>query len=501
MKVLSVSLIGFLYFVCAATGVQGSQPKHEPRHYVVLCSQGLTKPQKEQALIEFQKFVAGGGGQKAAADKGMVPGDTITIYDASTLNEIASELTIPLSARTGALQLNSGQSAVSNFREFLRRPENTNAVVNVPSLVQSWREKIASTNAAILLIGSPLYHDDVDAHDMRRGWPSDGFFTMDRASSVFSTSDRNEALQGNKIYFCMLDNDIWGTPSKESHREMIKRFWALYFNQCGGHLVSFQTDIPTAFQNLLRNDLQDVVSLESLKIDPADKTMELRTTKFNLIGTKVTTNNVPSHSNIISDANAITGPSASNSPIAASSPAPTTIPFPAPTAPELDLSSVEWSWLTSDDSQVYRTKHPGPKSLPPTGMCLVGLRWGTGQNPPDTDLDLHVKMKGNPQELFWGRQQTPEGQHFKDFTNPDAKNGFEIVVMNVPVNPKDLDVWINTYKGKSPKGFSGEVRVLYSGHRMSYPFTISGNHGTKGDDSPSREQNRAWVRIPTEIPN
>ncbi len=499
MQSFSAFTISLILATFLTNGLQAAQPKHDPRHFVIFCSPDLTKPQKEQVLVEFQKFVAGGGGQKAIANKGMLPSDTIVLYDASTLDQIVPELTIPASARTGALQLNSAVSAVSNLRDFLKRPQDPNAITKVPALVESWREKIPYTNAEILLIGSPLYHDDVEAHDMRKGWPSDGFLTQDHATSVFSTLDRKATLQDNKIYFCILNDDCWGTPSKESHREMIRRFWSLYFNECGGHLLSFQTDIPTAFQDLLRNDLQDIVALDSLKADTSDKSMELRTTKINLTATNETTTNVASHTNVITNTNEAASSSlVSNPPIVSTA---TPAPTPTPTPPTLDLGSVEWSWLTNDDAQDYRAKHPGPKSLPPIGMCLVGLRWGTDQNPPDADLDLHVKMKGAAQELYWGRQQTPEGQHFKDFTNPDAKNGFEIVVMNVPVNPRDLDVWINTYKGKSSKGFSGEVRVLYSGHLMSYPFTISGNHGTKGDDSPSREQNRAWVRIPTEIPN
>lgn len=493
MKSLRFYSLLLAFSVDCISSLFAAKPKHEPRHFVVFVSPSLTKPQKEQVLIEFQKFVAGGGGQKAAEDNGMIPGDTIAVFNASNLNQIAPELCIPASARTGSLQLNSGQASVAALRDFLKKSDDTNSVVNLPALAESWHEKIPYPNATVLLIGSPLYHDDVDAHDMRKGWPSDGFFSQGRATSVFSTLDRKEAMKGGRVYYCIVDDDVWGTPSKQSHREMIRRFWSLYLNQCGGHLLSFQADIPTAFKGLLRSDLQDIAAQDSLKVDESDKTMELRTARINLTATNETTTTVGQHSNILTNSNDL----------AASPPSPTPTPAPTPSATPIppDLSSIEYSWLTTDDAVAYREKHPGPKSLPPIGMCLVGLRWNTDQNPPETDLDLHVKMKGAPQELFWGRQQTPEGQHFKDLTNPEAKNGFEIVILNVPVNPKDLEVWVNTYKGKSEKGFSGEVRVIYSGHLMSYPFTIPGKHGTKGDASPSRDQDRAWVRIPTEIPN
>jgi hypothetical protein len=498
MKTLLFRIVQVVLISACSSSLMAAKPKHEPRHFVVFCSPGLTKPQKEQVLIEFQKFVAGGGGQKAAEDKGMIPGDTISVFDAATLKQIAPELCIPASARTGSLQLNSAQASVAAFRDFLKKSDGTNAVVNLPALVGSWHEKIPYTDATVLLIGSPLYHDDVDARDMRKGWPSDGFFKQAHDTSVFSTLDRKEALKDGRVYYCIGDDDVWGTPSKQSHREMIRRFWSLYLNQCGGHLQSFQADIPTAFKGLLRTDLQDIVAQDSLRVDESDKTVELRTARINLTATNETTTTVGQHSNLLTNSSDPAQPSPTPFPAPTATPTPTPDPTPAP---QLDLSSVEWSWLTTDDAVAYREKHPGPKSLPPIGMCLVGLRWNTDQNPPGSDLDLHVKMKGAPQELFWGRQQTPEGQHFKDFSNPDAKNGFEIVILNVPVNPKDLDVWVNTYKGTSEKGFSGEVRVLYSGHLMSYPFLVPGKHGTKGDVSPSREQDRAWVKIPTEIPN
>jgi hypothetical protein len=498
MKFTFIGILRLTLIAACTSSLFAAKPKHAPRHFLVFCSPGLPKSQKEQVLIEFQKFVAGGGGQKAVEDKGMLPGDTIAVFNAANLKQIAPELCIPASSRTGSLQLNSAQASVAAFRDFLKNSDDTNAVVNLPTLVQSWREKIPYTNANVLLIGSPLYHDDVEGHDMRKGWPSDGFFNQGRDTSVFSTQDRKEALKDGRVCFCIVDDDVWGTPSKQSHREMIRRFWSLYLNQCGGHLLSFQADIPTAFKGLLRTDLQDIVYQDSLKVDESEKAMELRTARINLTATNETTTTVGQHSSVLTTSNeAAATPSPSPTP----SPLPTPTPAPSPAAEPPDLSSIEYSWLTTDNAVAYREKHPGPKSLPPIGMCLVGLRWNTEQNPPDTDLDLHVKMKGVPQELYWGKQQTPEGQHFKDLTNPEAKNGFEIVILNVPVNPKELEVWVNTYKGRSDKGFSGEVRVIYSGHLMSYPFTISGQHGTKGDASPSREQDRAWVRIPTEIPN
>lgn len=499
MKFTFIGVLRFALFAAFTSSLFAAKPKHDPRHFVVFCTPALSKPQKEQVLIEFQKFVAGGGGQKAVEDKGMVPGDTIAVFNAANLNQIAPELAIPASARTGSLQLNSAQASVAALRDFLKKSDDTNAVVNLPSLVQSWHEKIPYTNASVLLIGSPLYHDDVEARDMRKGWPSDGFFNQGHDTSAFSTLGRKEALKDGRIYYCIVDDDIWGTPSKQSHREMIRRFWSLYLSGCGGHLLSFQADIPTAFMGLLRKDLQDIAAQDSLKVDESDKTMELRTARINLSATNETTTTVGQHSSILTNSNEPATPTPTSTPSPTPSPTPTPTPSATPVPP--DLSSIEYSWLTTDDAVVYKEKHPGPKSLPPIGMCLVGLRWNTDQNPPDTDLDLHVKMKGAAEELNWGRQQTPEGQHFKDLTNPDAKNGFEIVILNVPVNPKDLEVWVNTYKGKSPKGFSGEVRVIYSGHLMSYPFTISGQHGTRGDASPTREQDRAWVRIPTEIPN
>jgi hypothetical protein len=435
---------------------RASDPKPQPRNFAVFVSPALTKPQKEQVLIEFERFAAGGGSQKASAQKGMIPGDTIRLYDASTLDNIGTELAIPPSARTPALQLGAANDLVGKFRDFLKKPDATNAVVNLPRLVESFREKVPNPNTEVLLIGTPLYHDDVDAHDMRRGWPSDGYFTQDHSVTVFSTLGRDGMLRENKVRYCALPDDVWATDNKGSHQEMTRRFWALYLNQCGGHLVSFQTDIPTAFQSLVNPDLQDISQLNSYKSDPNDRQMEIRSTKTEL-------HQQPAHSRA-----------------------------------SINIDKPEFLWLTLD-AAAYRSINPGPSVLPAKGLSKIGLTWSTLDNPKDTDLDLHVRLHGNSEDLNWQNKKSSFGTHAKDFTtDKNANKGFEYAQITNVGSPSDLDIWVNVYDGKSPTGFTGEVRLLFEGKLFSYPFKISGKEGTHGAESPYRTENSAWVHIPTE---
>ena len=455
-----------LSFICIFSGrhLVGAEVTNG-RNFVIFCTSALSEADRNQVFLEFQKFVSGGGGPKADPAKGMVPGDSIQLFNASNLKEIGTQFVIPEASRTAALQRGAAADIIGKFGKFLKESKLSDTPVDLPRIVTCFREKVIGQNTEVLLIGSPLYHDDVAAHDMREAWLSDAYFTQDPSVTVFSTLARNGSLRNSGVRFCTLSDDIWRTENKGSHQEMIRRFWALYISQCGGKLLSFQTDIPVAFHTLVVRDLPDLVLTNAYKLNANDKQMELRRSQT-VINPAVSTRN---DSNSANQTVLVSG---------------TTI----------DLSSAEFSWLTGD-AKAFRKIHPGPQALPEKGKVLIGLVWDTKNNPRDTDLDLHVREPGSKQELAYNSTCTPLGRHFKDFSNAKANHGFELVDIDVPANPKNLEIWVNAYAGHSKSGFTGEVRILFAGKLYSYPIAIKANEGNKGIESPSRDKNPTWVQV------
>jgi len=454
-----------LSLLCVLSSSCHSSEAPSGRNFVIFCSSALNEADRHQVYNDLQKFVAGGGGQKANPAMGMIPGDSIQLFDACSLKEIGSHFVLPTTAKTSALQLGSAKDLVGKFGKFLKETKPEDSPVDLPKIVSSFREKIVAHNAEVLLIGSPLYHDDVAAHDMREGWLSDGYFTQEPSVTVFSTTARNGALRNSGIRFCTLSDNIWKTENKGSHQEMVRRFWGLYINQCGGRLLSFQTDISTAFHSLVVSDLPDLTESNAYKINPDDKQMEVRSSRT-ILKPKVT---AAEKANVATQA---VGGSESL----------------------IDLSSAEFSWLTGD-ARAYRSIHPGPRDLPKKGKVLVGLVWDTSKNPQDTDLDLHVREPGSKLELAFNSTKSPLGRHFKDFTNAKASHGFELVDIDIATNPKELEIWVNAYSGRSKSGFSGEVRILFAGKLYTYPVAIKATEGSNGIEKPSRDKDPAWVKV------
>lgn len=458
-------LFRLLALLCICSSNCHSAPPPSGRNFVIFCSSSLSEADRNQVFIDLQKFVAGGGGQKADPAKGMVPGDSIQLFNARSLKEIGAHFVLPPAAKTPALQFSAAKDLVGKFGKFLKETKPEDSPVDLPKIVSSFREKVVAQKAEVLLIGSPLYHDDVAAHDMREGWLSDGYFTQEPSVTVFSTTARNGALRNSGIRFCTLSDDIWKTENKGSHQEMVRRFWGLYINQCGGKLLSFQTDISTAFHALVVGDLPDITEANAYKINPDDKQMEVRSSRT-ILKPKVTT---AEEGNIATQA--VVGSESL-----------------------IDLSSVEFSWLTGD-AQAYRRIHPGPKDLPNKGKVLIGLVWDTTKNPQGTDLDLHVREPGSKLDLAFNMTKSPLGRHFKDFSNANASHGFELVDIDVATHPKDLEIWVNLYGGHSKSGFSGEVRILFAGKLYTYPVTFKATEGTNGIEKPSRDKDSAWVQV------
>ena len=451
------------------THAESSQPA--PNNYVIFCSPGLSKEQKKLVALEFQKIIAGGSGKGNDPQSGMKPGDTLQVFNASNL-ALLGELRMPESARTANLQFKAGADLVKGFFDFLKIDNATDIPAKIPSLVSSFKEKVRAKDAKVLIIGTPLYFDDVTAHDMRKGWLSDGYFQQQEDVTVFSTLNKEKNLRGCTFRFCtLLGDENYGTKNKGSHKDKVKRFWALYFNQCGGKLVSFQSDIPTGFQTLLKDDLEEF----TYSVNKNDKRMMLVTSETEL--SPGDTTKIPVGEGInITQVDGINNVSTS-------------------TNQTISMSGDDLSWITADPQNYNKTHSNGDVGQTQTAT-RVALTWPTGGENADQDLDLYVRSKNSTEELCYKLNQSKDGKYTKDFpANSKAKFGFEIVDLNSNVEPANLQIWVNAYSGKPKVEFTGEVRVLHRGKLTVYPVKINAKSGNQGADSNNRNRSKYWIDV------
>jgi hypothetical protein len=136
-----------------------------------------------------------------------------------------------------------------------------------------------------------------------------------------------------------------------------------------------------------------------------------------------------------------------------------------------------------------------PKELPVKDTMRIGLIWNTSDSSNDVDLDLYVRPAPTSQELSFRNTKSAEGIHYKDFSDPRASHGFELVDLSVPVKPESISVWVNVFKGQSEKGFTGELRVLYANCLRVIPVRIPATKGNQGVDGPKREGSPYWSKV------
>lgn len=443
-------------------------PNGMAANYVIFCSPGLNKIHKNTIALEFQKFVSGGSGKPNEPQVGMKPGDSIQVFDASSMMQIGPETIIPPNARTATLQYQAAADLVRAFLGFLRDETLEAKPLNVPKLVSSYKENVSSSDAKVLIIASPLYYDDVPAHDMREGWLSDGYFGQPPSVTVFSVQHKEKNLRGNTFRICTtLQDQDYGTDNKNAHKDMVRRFWAIYFNKCGGSLVSFQSDIPTAFRSLTREDLDGIPH----DFNPDDTEMVVRRSQTELHKVQVekqpvsdvTYTEVSRSEELISKAAQVQGGK---------------------------------DWISADPTRFNKENEDISALQGFQWKTRIALKWSTDGDFKDVDLDLYVRPRESSHELHFHKTESPEGIHLKDFpADSIAKYGFEIVDLKSSVDPGDLQIWVNAHSGSSSKGFEGEVRILHEGKLAAYPFHIKATTGNKGREANNRNRSSFWASI------
>ncbi len=110
----------------------------------------------------------------------------------------------------------------------------------------------------------------------------------------------------------------------------------------------------------------------------------------------------------------------------------------------------------------------------------IGLSWDC----PDCDLDLYARPFMGTQVLYFGRSETAEGRHWKDFVrSPKSSNGYETIDFTVPVDLNALQIAVNFYGGSAPNGVRCELRLSTGGQTYAHRFTLNARSGNNGGDT------------------
>ncbi|HLH55873.1 MAG TPA: hypothetical protein VKY92_19890 [Verrucomicrobiae bacterium] len=134
-----------------------------------------------------------------------------------------------------------------------------------------------------------------------------------------------------------------------------------------------------------------------------------------------------------------------------------------------------------------------PAQGPPSvlvGPLKIGIRWKD-----NIDLDLYSSPRPGAQTLFFQHTRSPEGYYYKDHRSSPGRE-FEFIEFETPVDARQVDAFVNFYKGNRPGGPRGEVRIEFDNKIYSAGFVISSSEGNRGRTGPSQED--CWTRIPVQ---
>jgi len=121
-------------------------------------------------------------------------------------------------------------------------------------------------------------------------------------------------------------------------------------------------------------------------------------------------------------------------------------------------------WLTRD--RVSEVSQTPPGTL--VGPMKIGIRWKD-----NIDVDLYAAPRPDGETLFFQHTRSPEGYYYKDHRSSPGKE-YEFVEFERPVDAREVEAFINFYKGRCPGGPGGEVRIEFDGRIYGAPFSISG---------------------------
>jgi hypothetical protein len=141
-------------------------------------------------------------------------------------------------------------------------------------------------------------------------------------------------------------------------------------------------------------------------------------------------------------------------------------------------------WLTRD------TLPEGAQTPPSTmvGPMKIGIRWKER-----IDLDLYATPRPGTETLFFQHVRSPEGYYFKDHRSSPGRE-YEFIEFESSVDVREVEAFINFYKGSCPGGARGEVRIEFDGRIYGCPFFIPADQGNLGRSGSSQQE--FWTPIP-----
>jgi hypothetical protein len=124
------------------------------------------------------------------------------------------------------------------------------------------------------------------------------------------------------------------------------------------------------------------------------------------------------------------------------------------------------------------------------GPMKIGIRWKN-----NIDLDLYATPRQGAETLFFEHSRSPEGYYYKDHRSSPGRE-YEFIEFEAPVDAREVEAFVNFYKGSCPHGPRGEVRIEFDGKIYSAPFSIPASEGNRGRSGAS--QREYWDRIPVQ---
>ena len=141
-------------------------------------------------------------------------------------------------------------------------------------------------------------------------------------------------------------------------------------------------------------------------------------------------------------------------------------------------------WLTRSTV----SDEPPPATL--VGPMKIGIRWKH-----NVDIDLYATPRRGAETLYFEHVRSPEGYYYKDHRRSPGRE-YEFIEFESPVDAREVEAFINFYKGRCPGGPRGEVRIEFDGRIYGAPFSISAEEGNLG--RPGQSQQEFWTRIPVQ---
>ena len=124
------------------------------------------------------------------------------------------------------------------------------------------------------------------------------------------------------------------------------------------------------------------------------------------------------------------------------------------------------------------------------GPMKIGIRWKD-----NIDLDLYATPRSGAETLFFQHPRSPEGYYNKDHRSSPGRE-YEFIEFEKPVDIREVEAFVNFYKGSCEDGPRGEVRIEFDGRIYGAAFSIAASHGNRGRRG--EEQQEFWTRIPVQ---